>query len=155
MGSQRGIAFLRRAARRILSDNRQQVARKRLRGALQSRLLACEIAGDILALTRLNASTSTEPTPSKLRNQVVAELRSTSLDLRTASEGRIAAIQRLAILEGLLPITELGTNPQDEVIKSLLAANTPQPQKPTVVPVIDYAALMKAAEDKYLREGGA
>ena len=146
--SQRGTAFIRRAAQRILKDNRQQVIRKRLRGALQSRLRACAIAADIVALTRMN--TGIEPVPSKLRNQVIGELRAISLDLRTAADGRIEAIRRLCVLDGIMSDTVLSDSPQDQYIRTILKPEQPE-QKPAVV-AVDYQALIEAATRKYEEE---
>ncbi len=146
--SKRAVAFIRRSAQRILSDNRQLVARKRLRGGLQSRLHACEIAADIVALTRMG--TGIEWTHhDRRRNELTGELRKISLDLRTSAEGRIESIRRLCVLEGIMSETTLDDSPQDTYIKSLLKKPEPEP-KPVIK--VDYAALLKAAEERYYQQ---
>src|ERR1700680_64475 len=102
--SEKAVPFIKRACKRILSDNRQVVARKRLRGSLFYRERSCKIAADILALTRMNAGNDwTEQ--DKGRNEVIAELRKISIDIRTGADGRVEAIRRLCVLDGLVPIT--------------------------------------------------
>lgn len=144
----RAVAFIRKAAKKILSDNREQVARKRLHGPLFYRERACKIATDILALTRMNSGIEwTSDQRDKRRDEITGELRKISVDIRTGADGRIAAIQRLAILDGILPETELGDSPQDAYIRTLLKPSAPETPEPKPAPV-DFAAILKAVDDK-------
>ena len=128
--SERSVTFLRRAARRLLSDNREPTVRKRLKGPLWNRERACKRAADIVALTLLNRM-GREWGGRSETDSLVFSLRAATTDVRSNADMRITALEKLAVLDGLMSVDTLGTGAQDSYIKSLIVSPT---QEMTVAP---------------------
>jgi hypothetical protein len=138
--SERSVMFIRRAAKRILSDNRQS-AGKRLRGGLLKRQAACRRASDLIALTVLNRE-GREWGGRSESDDLVFSLRAVSTDVRMAADARLEALEKLAVLDGLMSADMLGHNPQDCWIRSLVEPKKEitATQTPTAQQVDDLAS---------------
>lgn len=144
--SERSVQFIRRAAKRILSDNRQS-AGKRLRGGLLKRQAACRRASDLIALTVLNRE-GREWGGRSESDDLVFSLRAVSTDVRMAADARVEALEKLAVLDGLMSVDRLGQNPQDRWIRQII-----EPKKD--MPAPRSAAKAESVEEVLKRLGGA
>ena len=144
--SERSVQFIRRAAKRILSDNRQSTG-KRLRGGLLKRQAACRRASDLIALTVLNRE-GREWGGRSESDDLVFSLRAVSTDVRMAADERIAALEKLCVLDGLLPTSTLGDGAQDAWIRALVTPKQVEPTKPQPVETDLEAALARYAEER-------
>ena len=146
--SARSVSSIRRAAKKILSDNRQAAVRARLRGSLLTRQDACKRAGDVIALCMLN-QIGREWGGRSVHDSLVSSLRATSTDIRSSADARIDALEKLCVLDGLMSVSILGDGAQDQYIQSLIApAQATAPEaKPELSPV---AQALKKWEESHV-----
>ena len=118
--SERSVKFIRRAAKKVLSDNHAAVGRKKLCGSLFTRERACKKAADIVALTRLNKIGREWGGRSEV-DKLTFSLRATATDVRSTADMRITALEKLCVLDGLMPIDALGQGAEDTWIRQIVA----------------------------------
>jgi hypothetical protein len=126
--SQRGKHAILRLAKNIIASNSEDTpARKRLKGNLHERGGAIRKLESVIFTLRI-AGTGRE-WKRDASDTVIHELRTQASDVRLPASIRSRAIVRLAVVEGFLPVTELGDEPIDQYLKSIVvpAQETPDP----------------------------
>jgi hypothetical protein len=127
VSASRGILFLRRTLQGILeASTRSPRSKDGLAGGTKNRSEAIEQATNILAALEF-APNGMRKCPSSL-NSLVAELRKQANNPSLLATQRVLACTRLAVIEGVLPTSVLGTSTTDQLIRERLgepALNTP------------------------------
>jgi hypothetical protein len=115
----------------IIRANRTKERGKRLLGSPSEKSATVTRAHNLLALIKLN---ETITTPASC-NPLIATLRKSAQDKIRASQ-RLLSIERLCVLAGILRLTELGTEPLDDLIRAQMSENPQKETSPTVEPAV-------------------
>jgi hypothetical protein len=115
--SMRGCRVARQLIRQILKDNKRVRA---LKGGNEERGAAVTKAQNLLASITL-VGDGREYVPTFDLNRLLGDIRSVAADKRTKASIRIKACVRLCAIEGITPLDELGGEPVDDLIRTLLA----------------------------------
>jgi hypothetical protein len=136
-----GARTLRKLLRQILKDNRAVFS---LKGGNNERGAAITKALNLLS--RMAGSGGRAYEKRYELNRLVADLRSVASERRLPAAIRVKSCLRLSVVEGISPVTELGTDDVDDQIKRLIA-NRPVP--PTEAQTPTTASTPKVAGESF------